>query len=584
MEEYKSYLAETLTMEEHREMNREAPEGHKFCNAICQDYVPLSEFAGIVSIKSVCNRCRSAIGKAHKAVENKQITIEDFKKNPLMFEPEEKETCIVATKYCNKCEKKKNLTDFYQSKAICKECIGEKRSKQRTEIEEHIKDIGNLKNKLVELEKYIRNICKDKLTCIISHFNVGRKSSDKKEKMIENIIIHFRKLQDPKLCRGGCGFLLQKELSTCEKCKKNSEKAKSNCGIRKVTFQDCIDDIISKLLEERRVISDNEFNKEQCFQICRKLGIGTDKFTQANSKAEVLKVLNDFLEQKEIEEKQKIEEILQIVPNKTTQSEIMLNGVTVLARESDGFINATMLCKAGGKKFNHWYSLEGTKELIKALDDELLSENEQTGIPVCKNSVIAVKGQGSWIHPKLAVHLAQWLSPVFALKVSSWVLEIALTGTVIVGQEKTNEQLLILQQEVLKEREKYKELETKHNSILYKRSYHKFKKGPIFYIISDGFNKNQYKVGIDDIDINFRLKQHRTSIPNLQVHFLVYTKDNRDLESTVLKRHEYARRPHLNHEWLFGIELENIIDTVQTYLKFIGSEYNIEEDIDKYNS
>lgn len=38
-----------------------------------------------------------------------------------------------------------------------------------------------------------------------------------------------------------------------------------------------------------------------------------------------------------------------------------------IIRESDGYINATMLCKVGGKKFGHWFTLVSTKELIRFL-------------------------------------------------------------------------------------------------------------------------------------------------------------------------------------------------------------------------
>ena len=118
------------------------------------------------------------------------------------------------------------------------------------------------------------------------------------------------------------------------------------------------------ILEDGKTIQDCEFNKEQVFQMGRKVGLGSDKFTQLNSKAEVLKAFNDFLEQRQKEEKEKLEKLLEIVPNKTSESQIMLNGVTVLAREGDGFINATSLCKAGGKLFANWFRLDSTKELI----------------------------------------------------------------------------------------------------------------------------------------------------------------------------------------------------------------------------
>jgi hypothetical protein len=37
---------------------------------------------------------------------------------------------------------------------------------------------------------------------------------------------------------------------------------------------------------------------------------------------------------------------------------------------------------------------------------------------------------GTWIHPKLAVPLALWISPEFMLQVSYWVEELLTTGSV----------------------------------------------------------------------------------------------------------------------------------------------------------
>jgi hypothetical protein len=114
------------------------------------------------------------------------------------------------------------------------------------------------------------------------------------------------------------------------------------------------------------------------------------------------------------------------------------------------------MCKAGKKLFADWKRLESTKELIKALESEVPTSsflkpgiighkksNSNVRNPIVK--IIDVKeGRygGSWIHPDLAVQLAQWISPKFALQVSQWVWEIAITGAVIKGQEKSEAQIL----------------------------------------------------------------------------------------------------------------------------------------------
>ncbi|MCF8211240.1 MAG: KilA-N domain-containing protein [Rhodoferax sp.] len=88
-------------------------------------------------------------------------------------------------------------------------------------------------------------------------------------------------------------------------------------------------------------------------------------------------------------------------------------------RAEDGYINATAMCKAAGKQMNDYTRLDSTKAFLAELSVD-------TGIPV--SQLIQVlkegwKGQGTWAHPHVSTHLAQWLSPKFAVQVSKWVHE-----------------------------------------------------------------------------------------------------------------------------------------------------------------
>jgi hypothetical protein len=68
--------------------------------------------------------------------------------------------------------------------------------------------------------------------------------------------------------------------------------------------------------------------------------------------------------------------------------------------------------------------------------------------------------QGSWVHPDLAIQLAQWISSKFALQVSKWVRKLFTNGNVSVDinllKEKDNK-IKLLQDTYVKrhEREKY---------------------------------------------------------------------------------------------------------------------------------
>ena len=100
------------------------------------------------------------------------------------------------------------------------------------------------------------------------------------------------------------------------------------------------------------------------------------------------------------------------------------NATQIDQREQDGYLNATAMCQANGKKINHYLSNESTDAFIQALSSE-------TGIPASQ-LVQAKKGnskdftQGTWVHPLVAVNLAQWLSPQFAVWCSKLIYGVVL--------------------------------------------------------------------------------------------------------------------------------------------------------------
>jgi hypothetical protein len=127
-------------------------------------------------------------------------------------------------------------------------------------------------------------------------------------------------------------------------------------------------------------------------------------------------------------------------------------------------------------------------------------------------------------------------------------------------------------------------LESKHNKLLQKRSHHKFKTGPAFYIISDGDSKSQkYKPGIDDIDINIRLAQHRSTTPAIKLEFLIYTDRNGLIEKAMLEKYK-TQRDFQNHEWIFGVDISGIIVSVKTLIDLLAIEHTEEENLCEYNS
>ncbi len=91
-------------------------------------------------------------------------------------------------------------------------------------------------------------------------------------------------------------------------------------------------------------------------------------------------------------------------------------GFDVIINMENGYINATKLCADGGKQMKNWLRNDGNKELVEFF------ENSHTLI-IEPMTIIVTGGQntilrGTYVHPDLIPHIASWVSPAFAYKVS----------------------------------------------------------------------------------------------------------------------------------------------------------------------
>ena len=94
------------------------------------------------------------------------------------------------------------------------------------------------------------------------------------------------------------------------------------------------------------------------------------------------------------------------------------NGTPIARRTTDGYVNATAMCKANSKQWNDYWRTDRATEYLEALSTE-------TGIPV-SSLCLSVKGgahQGTWIHPRVAIDLARWLNARFAVWMDGWFME-----------------------------------------------------------------------------------------------------------------------------------------------------------------
>lgn len=76
-----------------------------------------------------------------------------------------------------------------------------------------------------------------------------------------------------------------------------------------------------------------------------------------------------------------------------------------------GYVNATQMCQANGKLWGHYAARKSSKAYWKGLADDIW-------IPI-SSLIVQVDGYGdeqaTWVHPEVAVDLAQWVSVPFKI-------------------------------------------------------------------------------------------------------------------------------------------------------------------------
>lgn len=298
------------------------------------------------------------------------------------------------------------------------------------------------------------------------------------------------------------------------------------------------------------------------------------------------------------------------------------NGRTFqIPMSKDGYLHATLLCKASNKRLDNWMRLEQTKRLIRAVENaHSLPSNQIIRVIITGDKHL----HGTYIHPDLQVPLAMWISENFAIQVSKWIRELILTGKVELDNEKSNQELdnawkekikeleikygqsieIINQKEIefktvqqelqtitdetkeikdslAKEQKDRQKLERNHAAIVKKRQYHKFKKGSAFYIWHDPASPDNHKIGISD-NITECLKAERRCVPLLYMDYLIYLDRAKFLESCMLEIYR-DKLIAPNHE-IVDEKSNHLIITVHNLLKLFNYEYTIENELWRYNN
>lgn len=102
----------------------------------------------------------------------------------------------------------------------------------------------------------------------------------------------------------------------------------------------------------------------------------------------------------------------------------------------DGWLHATKIAERFGKKPAQWLRLDTTKEYIQRLSERMAKSNVgKSHITLVSTRRGNTAARGTWLHPKLAIKFARWLSVDFEIWCDEQIDALVRQGMAVQGHE-----------------------------------------------------------------------------------------------------------------------------------------------------
>jgi hypothetical protein len=292
----------------------------------------------------------------------------------------------------------------------------------------------------------------------------------------------------------------------------------------------------------------------------------------------------------------------------------------IMHRSSDGFVNATEICKIFKTDIAQWKRLKGTSAFLQQLSLSL--GKNITDLITYETLDQEGSSRGTWVHMQIALEIIHWVMPTFQVKMTEKLHELIMNNEIEFSinddrmmKLKVEMALLLKENETLKtniitshvekkliteenarlkneisqitaqrddEITRRMKIKKKYNALLKKREYQKYPKRSCFYVWKDPSpNYLRHKLGRTK-NLNRRFEEERTSLPDFKLVMLVYIEEAKLLE-TMMLCHFKDKLLESNHEVVVGVSSEEIIVATQRFLNFSRWEYKIEPNISEYN-
>lgn len=182
--------------------------------------------------------------------------------------------------------------------------------------------------------------------------------------------------------------------------------------------------------------------------------------------------------------------------------------IRIQVRDSDGYINATKMCFDVGKSFTTWFQATKTREFLYNLYKQISTESDV--------DLIKEENKSVYVHPLLAINIAQWISPLFEIQVSRWVYKLYMTG-----ETKYNNY-------------SFMDLEKDKAFLHHFLNFDHSKETPVFfYVYSTPKFKTHYFIGITP-DINETMTNLKKRYKHITIETLVYSEYVKNIKDTLV--------------------------------------------------
>jgi len=592
----------------------------KFQDYICGEILPSIRKTGRYKLEELCKENLFELEESNKL----KLVIE--KENQQSIEESNKLKQVIEEKEKQFLEDSNKLRQIIEAK--------EKKIKQFIKDSKNIKDAFEAKEKLLieesnklklQLEQRTNEVKKIEDFSINTNgfFNCSLKLPDN-----SSIIIPMRKdgyINATNLCKAG-----GKKFNNWNKLKNTKElitalESETGFPVSQLIEGSWIHPVLAiqmaQWISPKFFIQVSRWTKELTMQIQEK-----NKVLESKDNKTEIEQSQDSLTTKQ-QNKTNFEQSSHIVEFKLT---LKNNTELSIPVSKDGYVNCTKLCKAGGKRIDNWNRLKQSEELLQVYSKLPHIRGTEKAVPhirgtekaapeisgnafcrVINGGNVSLNNQGTYYPMDIAIQIAQWVDPYFALQVSRWTRELLLFGKVELGNEKSSEELdnkfqeriieLTQEKEILKQvlENKDQDIKTLKTDLLQEQKdvistkkslmqtqtkfsqRHKFTDASCVYILQDPDCKySKLKIGLTT-DINQRLMSDRTMIPNIKVRYIMYN-DHCELFEKAIKVRCKENLELPSHEWVFE-SLDNLIKIYNEIDKSNGFSSIIETDLWRYN-